>query len=124
MVNGLLSMDIVYLHGIKVETVIGVWDWERLIKQTLLVDIDVGTDTSVAGKSDALEDTINYQAVAELVIEVARENSFTLVEAFGEEISGRLLSKFSLPYVKIRINKQGAVGGVRDLGIIIERRPA
>ena len=118
-----MSMDIVYLHGIKVETVIGVWDWERLIKQTLLVDIDVGTDTSIAGKSDALADTINYQAVAELVTEVARENSFALVEALGEEISARLLNEFSLPYVKIRINKQGAVRGVRDLGIIIERRP-
>lgn len=124
MVNGLKSMDIVYLHGIKVETVIGVWDWERLIKQTLLVDIDVGTDTSIAGKSDALADTINYGAIAELVAEIARENSFALVEALGEEISARLLKQFSLSYVKIRINKQGAVRGVRDVGIIIERGQA
>jgi dihydroneopterin aldolase len=115
-------MDIVYLHGIKVETVIGVWDWERLIKQTLLVDIDVGTDTSIAGKSDDLVDTINYQAIAELVTKIARDNSFALVEALGEEISSQLLREFSLPYVKIRINKQGAVTGVRDVGIIIERR--
>lgn len=114
-------MDIVYLHGIKVETVIGVWDWERLIKQTLLVDIDVGTDTSVAGRSDDLVDTINYQAIAELVNKIARDNSFALVEALGEEISSQLLREFSLPYVKIRINKQGAVTGVRDVGIIIER---
>ena len=114
-------MDIVYLHGIKVETVIGVWDWERLIKQTLLVDIDVGTDTSIAGKSDDLADTINYQAIAEVVTKIARENSFALVEALGEEISSQLLKQFSLPYIKVRINKQGAVPGVRDLGIIIER---
>ncbi len=115
-------MDIVYLHGIKLETVIGVWEWERKIKQTLLVNIDLGTDTSAAGRSDALEDTINYQAVAELVMDIARENSFALVEALGEEITVRVLEKFSIDWVKLQINKQGAVRGVRDVGIIIERQ--
>ncbi|MEM7467057.1 MAG: dihydroneopterin aldolase [Pseudomonadota bacterium] len=117
-------MDIVYLHGIKLETTIGVWEWERRIKQTLLVDLDLGTDTSQAGLSDALEDTINYQAVAELVMAIAKDNSFALVERLGEEISQQLLNKFSLEWVKLRINKQGAVRGVRDVGIVIERRPA
>lgn len=115
-------MDIVYLHGIKVETVIGVWDWERQIKQTLLVDIDVGTDSSRAGQTDALADTINYQQVAETVVEIARENSFALVERLAEEIANRLLGELNLQHVKIRINKQGAVRGVRDVGVIIERQ--
>ena len=115
-------MDIVYLHGIKLDTVIGVWEWERRIKQTLLVNIDLGTDTSAAGNSDALADTINYQAVAELVMEIGRENSYALVEALGEEITTRVLENFSVDWVKLQINKQGAVRGVRDVGIIIERR--
>ena len=114
-------MDIVYIHGIKLETVIGVWEWERRIKQTLMLDLDIGTDTSKAGHSDALEDTINYQAAAELVMDIAKQNSFALVEALGEAISEQLLSQFPIKWVRLRINKQGAVRGVRDVGIIIER---
>ena len=114
-------MDIVYLHGIKLETVIGVWEWERHIKQTLLLDLDIGTDTSVAGQSDALEDTINYQAIAELVMDIAKQNSFALVEALAETISTRLLQDFPVKWVRLRINKQGAVRGVKDVGIVIER---
>ena len=114
-------MDIVYLHGIKLETVIGVWDWERRIKQTLLMNIDLGTDTSLAGRSDDLHDTINYQAVADTVVTIAKENSFSLVEALGEAIAKQLLEQFPLKWIRVQINKQGAVRGVRDVGIIIER---
>ena len=114
-------MDKVYLHGIKLETIIGVWEWERQIKQTLLLDIDIGTDTVTAGRSDSLADTINYQAIAELVMDIAKQNNFALVEALGEAISAKLLSEFPIKWLRLRINKQGAVRGVRDVGVIIER---
>jgi dihydroneopterin aldolase len=115
------SMDIVYLHGIRLETVIGIWDWERQIKQTVVVDLDMGSDISRAAESDALKDTIDYKAVAKRLMNLADDSDFFLVEALAEEIANILISDFGIPWVRIRINKQGALRGVRDVGVVIER---
>jgi dihydroneopterin aldolase len=115
------SMDIVYLHGIRLETVIGIWDWERQFKQTIVVDLDMGTDISRAAESDALEHTIDYKAVAKRLMSLADESDFFLVEALAEDIAKILISDFGIPWVRIRINKQGALRGVRDVGVVIER---
>ena len=114
-------MDIVYLHGLRLETVIGIWDWERKIKQTVLVDLDLGTDIARAGESDAIEDTVDYKAVAKRLMSFAEESDFLLVEALAENIARILATEFGIPWVRIRINKQGALRGVRDVGVIIER---
>lgn len=117
-------MDIVYLHGLRLETVIGIWDWERQIKQTIVVDLDLGTDISRAARSDAIEDTIDYKAVAKRLVSFAEDSNFLLVEALAENIAEILATEFAIPWMRIRINKQGALGGVRDVGVVIERGDA
>jgi dihydroneopterin aldolase len=114
-------MDIVYLHGLRLETVIGIWAWERQLKQTLVVDLDLGTDIARAGRSDAIEDTIDYKAVSKRLIALAQKSKFFLVEALAENIAVILIAEFNIEWVRIRINKQGALADVRDVGVIIER---
>lgn len=114
-------MDIVYLHGLRLETIIGIWEWERQVKQTLVVDLDLGTDIAQAASSDAIEDTLDYKAVANRLVKLANESEFLLVEALAENISAILINEFGIEWLRIRINKQGALTGVRDVGVIIER---
>lgn len=117
-------MDVVFLHGLKIETVIGIWEWERHFKQTLILDLDMGADLAPAGRSDSITDTLDYKAVTKRVFRLAEENAFLLVEALAENLADILLDEFKLPWVRIKINKQGAVRQVRDVGVIIERSRA
>ncbi len=115
-------MDIIYLSDLRIDTVIGVYDWERQTKQTIILDIQMGTDISKAAGSDAIEDTINYKAVAKRLFAFVGESEFELVETLAERITEILLNEFNIPWVRLQLNKQGALRGVRDVGIIIERR--
>lgn len=114
-------MDIIYLSELRIDTVIGVYDWERQTKQTIILDIQMGTDISKAAGSDAIEDTINYKAVAKRLFAFVGESEFELVETLAERITEILLNEFNIPWVRLQLNKQGALRGVRDVGIIIER---
>jgi len=114
-------MDIIYLNDLRIETIIGIYDWERQTKQTVILDIEMGTDIGKAAASDDIEDTINYKAVAKRLFTFVGESEFELVEKLAESISGILLNEFNVPWCKLRLNKQGALRGVRDVGIIIER---
>ena len=114
-------MDVVFLHGLKIDTVIGIWDWERHFKQTLILDLDLGADLAPAGRSDSIDDTIDYKSVTKRIMRLTSEKSFLLVEALAENIADILLDEFKLPWVRIKINKRGAVRQVRDVGVTIER---
>jgi len=114
-------MDIVFLHGLKIDTVIGIWDWERKLKQTLVIDLDMGADLSIPGRSDNIEDTLDYKSVTKRIMKLADESAFLLVEKLAETIADILLNEFKIPWVRVRINKQGAVRQVRDVGVMIER---
>lgn len=116
-----IAMDIVYLHGLRLETVIGVWGWERQLKQTVVVDLDLATDIAQAGRSDAIEDALDYKAVSSRLIRLASECEFYLVEALATRICEILITEFDIEWVRVRINKQGALREVRDVGVIIER---
>lgn len=114
-------MDIVFLHGLRVDTVIGVWDWERRIRQTLILDIDVGMDIRRAAASDAIDDALDYKAVTKRIMQLAEQSRFQLVESFAERVASTVLEEFGAPWVRVKLNKQGAVRNVRDVGILIER---
>lgn len=114
-------MDIVFLHDLKVECVIGIFDWERRIKQTLHVDLDMAADVRRAAASDAIQDTLDYKAVAKRVMEFASNSRFQLVETLAEKIAGIVLTEFQVPWVRVRINKQGAVRNADGAGVVIER---
>ena len=114
-------MDIIYLHDLKIECVIGIWDWERKIKQSVIIDLDMGFDIRRAARSDSIEDTLNYKAVAKRLQEFVGASEFQLVETMAERVAEILLSEFKLGWVRVRINKRGAVRGAGDVGVLIER---
>ncbi len=115
------SMDIIYLRDLRIETVIGVYEWERHVKQTVVVDLEMATDIRKAAASDDIVDTLDYKSVAKRVIAFVEESEFQLVETLTERISEIVLTEFAVPWLKLSVNKQGAVRGARDVGVVIER---
>ncbi len=114
-------MDIIYLHDLAIDCVIGAWDWERKITQTVFVDLDMAWDISKAGKSDDLKDTLSYKDISKAVSQHVIERKFKLVEAMAVEIAEMLRDDFNIPWCRVRINKKGAVRGAQDVGVIVER---
>lgn len=114
-------MDVIYIHGLKVDCVIGVWEWEQRITQCITIDLDLGADISRAVESDDLESTLSYKGVASRVRAFAGESGFKLVETLAEEIANILLKEFSVPWCRVRIDKGAAVRGARSVGVTIER---
>lgn len=114
-------MDIVYLHDLKIDCVIGVWEWERKIKQTVIIDLDMAVDVGRAAQSDQLADTLDYKAVAKRLIDYVGKSEFQLVETLAENITKIVRQEFSVSWVRVRINKKGAVRGAGNVGVFIER---
>jgi dihydroneopterin aldolase len=119
-------MDIIFLHELKVDTVIGIWEWERKIRQTVVIDLDMSADIRKAAASDSVDDTLNYKLVAKRVQQFVSDSSFQLVETLAEKIAAIVLDEFDVTWVRVRVNKPGAIRGSRDVGVLIERgiRPA
>jgi len=114
-------MDIVFIRDLRIDTVIGIYDWEREIKQTVVLDIELATDVARAAATERIEDAINYKAVAKRMMQFVGESRFQLVETLAERCSEILLAEFGVPWVRLSVNKEGAVTGARDVGVIIER---
>lgn len=114
-------MDIVYLNELRIDTIIGIYEWERRTKQMIILDVEMGTDISKAAGSDNINDALDYKAVSKRLFEFIGNSEFELVEKLAESTAAILLNEFNIPWCRIRVNKQGAVKGVRDVGVIIER---
>ena len=114
-------MDIIFLHDLRVETVIGIWEWERKIRQTVAIDLEMSADIRRAAATDSVDDTLNYKLVAKRLQQYVGEASFQLVETLAEKIAGVVLEEFGVAWVKVKVNKPGAIRGARDVGVIIER---
>ena len=114
-------MDIIYINDLRIETIIGIYGWERKTRQTVVLDIEIGTDIRKASTTENVEDTINYKLVAERLFDFVSGSEFELVETLAEQISDILLNEFNVPWLRLKLNKQGALKGVRDVGVIIER---
>jgi len=114
-------MDIIYLSGLRINAVIGINEWEQRIRQTVSVDLEMATDIRKAAASDAIQDTLNYKAVAKRVISFVEDSRFKLVETLAERISDLLLDEFEVPWVKVVLNKPGAIRGSKGVGVMIER---
>lgn len=114
-------MDIIYLNDLCIETVIGVFDWERKIKQRVIIDLEMATDIRRAAATDNLDDTLDYKAVAKRVIGFVEQSEFQLVETLAERVAAIILDEFDVPWLRLKLNKQGAVRGANDVGVIIER---
>mgnify|MGYP001033739471 CR=1 FL=1 len=114
-------MDTIFLTGLKIETTIGIWDWERKIKQTVEIDLEMGTDIRAAVESDDIEDALNYKLIAKRVQQFVAESSYQLVEALAGKIAELILVEFDVPWVKVRVNKPGAIRNGKDVGVSIRR---
>jgi len=115
------AMDIVYLRDLEIECVIGIFEWERRIKQTVVLDLDMAADVKRAAASDRIEDTLDYKAVSKRVIEFVGASEFQLVETLAEKVAAIILGEFNVPWVRVRINKRGAIRNAADVGVVIER---
>ena len=113
--------DVIFLHGLQVDALIGLFNWERQVRQTLLLDLELYTDTQPAADSDRVEDTLDYKRIARRVREIVDDSHYRLVESLAEEIARRLLTEFPVTRLRLRVNKRGAVRGVTDVGVEIER---
>lgn len=114
-------MDIIYLHGLKCECTIGVWEWEKAITQTLILDIELATNAAKAAEHDDLKDALDYQAVVERVQAFAKDNAFELIETLVERLALLILGEFDTPWLRIKLDKGQAVKGVKNVGVVIER---
>lgn len=114
-------MDKIFLDDLRVETVIGIWEWERKIRQTVAIDLEMSTDIRKAAASDAVEDTLNYKSVAKRVQAFVSDSSFQLVETLAEKIAALILDEFDVDWVRVRVNKPGAIRGAKAVGVLIER---
>jgi dihydroneopterin aldolase len=117
----LTCMDIVFIRELQIETVIGIYDWERKIRQTISLDIEMAADIQQAAKSDNIDDTLSYKTVAKRLIEFVEASEYELVEALAEKICSIIIEEFAVPWVKLSLSKPGAVRGSKAVGVIIER---
>ena len=117
-------MDIIYLRDLRIDTVIGIFDWERAIRQTVSLDLEMATDIRKAAGSDRIDDALDYKAVAKRVIEFVGQSEYQLVETLAERVAERVREEFGVPWLRLTINKPGAIRGARDVGVVIERGEA
>lgn len=114
-------MDIVYIRDLKIDAVIGIYDWEQRIHQQINVNLEMGWDNRKAAKSDDIKDTLNYKEAANLVKKLVDKSEFLLVEALAEHIAALLLDKMNIPWIKVSLGKPMAVTDSLEVGVTIER---
>ena len=114
-------MDIIFLGGLQIETIIGIYDWERETKQTIILDIEMAYDIQQAAETDDIAHTLDYKAVSKRIIAFVEDSSFFLVEKLTVEIANIIRNEFNVSWVKVALNKKGAIRGATDVGIIVER---
>jgi 7,8-dihydroneopterin aldolase/epimerase/oxygenase len=114
-------MDKVFIEQLTVITTIGVYDWEQQIKQKLVLDIEMAHDNRPAGKSDDVNDALDYSVVSDTIIQHIETGRFLLVERVAEEIAELVMARFNVPWIKIRLTKPGAVAHASGVGVVIER---
>lgn len=117
-------MDHVFIEGLEIEALIGIYDWERRIRQTLVFDIDMAFDNRVPAASDAIEDTLNYKAVSRRIVDYVSQSDFGLVETLAERVAAIILDEFGVRSVRLKLSKPGAVRGARAVGVTIVRTAA
>ncbi len=115
------AADTIFLHDLRIKTIVGIWDWERKIRQTVGIDLEIGADIRKAASTDRIEDALDYKQIAKRVQQFVEESSFQLVETLAENIATVVLREFGVPWIVVKVNKPGAIRGSRDVGVIIRR---
>jgi 7,8-dihydroneopterin aldolase/epimerase/oxygenase len=114
-------MDIVYVRGLEIKTVIGVYDWERKIRQPLLIDLDMAHDNSKAAALDDITYALDYKLVCDRVTAFVETSELQLIETVAEQIAEIVRTEFGVPWVRVRVGKPDAISNARDVGVVLER---
>src|SRR5580692_2020270 len=114
-------MDKIFIHALKTEAIVGIFDWERQVKQAVVIDCEFSADIAKAALSDSIDDTLNYKRVAKRVLAFVEGTQFHLVETLAEHVAMLLLEEFGIAWVRISLSKPGAIRSSRDVGVLLER---
>jgi 7,8-dihydroneopterin aldolase/epimerase/oxygenase len=114
-------MDFVFIEDLRVDTVIGIYDWERRTRQTIALDIEMAFDNTKPAASDAIADTLDYKAVSKRLVAFVEASSFQLVETLAERCAAIIRDDFGVAWVRLKLSKPGAVRGAKAVGVVIER---
>ena len=114
-------MDIVFVRDLRFKTIIGVWDWERQLPQIVSIDLEMGWDISAAAASGDLEDALDYKAVSQKVETFLQEQEFRLVEAAADAVANMVMDEFSVPWIRVSVQKPHAVTQSQSVGVVVER---
>ncbi len=114
-------MDIVYIRDLRIETIIGIFAWEREVKQIVSIDLDMASDIHAAAQSDDIKDALDYKTISKRIIQFVEQSQFQLIEALAESVSNIVRDEFKVSWLRLRISKPGALRGAQDVGLIIER---
>ena len=114
-------MDTIFIRGLRIETIIGVFAWERQTKQVLFFDLEIATDIKQAAASDQVGDALDYKRITKLIIQFVEKSRFQLIETLAEKIAALIMAKFDVAWLQLSINKKGALRHADDVGITIQR---
>lgn len=114
-------MDIVFIRGLQIETVIGIYDWERRVRQPVVIDLELGADLRRAAASEAIEDALDYHAISVRLQQFVGEGQFRLVEALAEQCATLLQKEFGVTWLRLRLAKPTAIAAAVEVGVVIER---
>ncbi|MDX1513647.1 MAG: dihydroneopterin aldolase [Gammaproteobacteria bacterium] len=117
-------MDRIFIQDLRIDAVIGIYEWERKIKQTLSFDLEIACDCRKAATTDSVDDTVNYKKVSKTLQEFVGSSEFRLVETLAERAAGLLMDEFSIGWLRLRVNKMGALRGAAGVGVVVERGEA
>jgi dihydroneopterin aldolase len=114
-------MDVVFVKDLRFKTIVGLWDWERQMPQTVSIDLEMGCDVSKAAGSENLADTLDYKSISKRVEQFVKQQQFKLVEAAADAIAALVMKEFSVPWIRVAIHKPFAVTGSKSVGVVVER---
>ena len=119
--DGERALDKVFLHDLRVEAVIGIWEWERRIRQTVSVDLEMAADVRRAAAADDIDAALDYKRIAKAIIHTIETSEFKLVETLAETLARLVVTDFGVPWVRLSVAKPGAIEGSRNVGVVVER---
>ena len=119
--RGIKMEDTIYIKDLRIKTIIGIFDWERKVKQEVSIDLEFPFDCKKAAATDAIEDATDYKAIAKGVIKFVEESSFQLQETLAENIAELVKNDYGIKSIKLRVSKPGAIRGAKDVGLTIYR---
>ena len=117
-------MDKIFLQDLRIQAVIGIWEWERRVRQTVSLDLELGTDVRRAAATDEIEDALDYKGIAKRLAKFVEESEFKLVETLAETLAKIVITEFDVPWLKLSVSKPGAIEGSRNVGVVVERSAA